>query len=96
MSEQCPKCGQPRQHGEYACGSWLNRGNNDALVQSDLCRRRELERQVASLEAERDRLRTALNHLASWGEGERVNGTFDAPDVAQYARDVLKAVDGTA
>ena len=33
-----------------------------------------------------------LNDIASWGEGDFVNGSFDEPHSAKKARDFLKKV----
>lgn len=51
---------------------------------------------LASVKAERDaalaeneRLRAALNSIASWGEGPEVTSMFDEPGSAQAARDAL-------
>lgn len=38
-----------------------------------------------------ERLREALNVIASWNEGETVTGSFDEPGAAQCARDALKS-----
>jgi len=45
----------------------------------------------AELIADRERLREALNRIASWPEGETVSGSFDEPGSAQIARDALAA-----
>lgn len=45
----------------------------------------------AELVADRERLREALNRIASWPEGETVSGSFDEPGSAQIARDALAA-----
>ena len=42
-----------------------------------------LRERVAALER-------ALNKIASWGEGETVNGSFDEPGSAAIAREALE------
>lgn len=49
---------------------------------------------LASLKRERDELREALNQIASWTEGDTVNGSFDEPNSAAVARAVLKRTKG--
>jgi len=56
---------------------------SDALEQS--------AKREAELVADRERLREALNRIASWPEGETVSGSFDEPGSAQIARDALAA-----
>jgi hypothetical protein len=46
------------------------------------------------LEAENQRLRGALNSIASWGEGETVDSSFDEPYSAQIARAAIDAARG--
>lgn len=38
---------------------------------------------------ENDRLRSALDKIAAWDEGEEVTGSFDEPNAARIARDAL-------
>lgn len=43
-----------------------------------------------ALRAELDRLRAALNEIASWNEGPEVSSSFDEPHAAKVAREALK------
>ena len=47
------------------------------------------EARLSEVEAERDRLKAALDQIASWMEGPVVNGTFDEPWSAKIARAAL-------
>jgi hypothetical protein len=45
---------------------------------------------IKQLEAEVERLREVLNYIASWGDGQVVNSSFDEPDSAKVARKALE------
>jgi len=45
---------------------------------------------IESLVEERDRLREALDVIASWSEGDEVNSGFDEPESARTARAALE------
>jgi predicted aldo/keto reductase-like oxidoreductase len=49
----------------------------------------DAERRAAQAEAERDRLRAALERIASWEEGPEVTAKFDCPSCARIARAAL-------
>lgn len=52
-----------------------------------------LRTELAAKMDEVERLRTALNKIASWGEGKEVSGRFDSPYEARIAREALKPKD---
>ena len=50
---------------------------------------RQMATERDTLRAENTRLRTALEDIASWGEGETVSACFDEPASAAKARAAL-------
>lgn len=51
----------------------------------------EMETDLIRSSARIEELEKALNLIASWGEGDEVNGSFDEPGSASIARDALRA-----
>ncbi len=69
----CPKCGAERdhpgfasaEHQEFVCGTGYP-GDGSGLRQSDHCRIRELETQLADMKAKGDALAWALRESVQW------------------------------
>lgn len=49
--------------------------------------------EVNRLRRENEVLREGLNNIACWNEGEVVNGSFDCPGDAKFARETLAKAD---
>lgn len=49
-----------------------------------------LREQLIQKDREIERLRKALNRIASWEEGDTVRGNFDEPNAARIARAALE------
>lgn len=73
------------RHGEL----WDRHLTGDSLVYWMLI-------EVNQLKAQREEMLAALNELASWGQGEVVNSSFDNPSVAEFARATIAKVRGIA
>jgi hypothetical protein len=65
------------------------KGHRDELKATLARERQQHADALGALRAENTRLRSALEHIASWGEGDPITGAFDEPHAAKTARAAL-------
>ena len=72
---------------------WVNNPCHHTGLESfvcEVCGYPDPRKVVAALRAERDKLKAALEEIASWREGEVVTSLFDEPGSAETARQALR------
>jgi len=83
---------QKREYG-YPCTLGVGSGDGQLFVHGtyeSIKAAQAIILERDALKADNERMREALNIIASWREGPRVTSSFDEPGSAEIARQALK------